>query len=177
MCVCGISRISPSWARAGCKKTLCLIHYPRNIRFIHSFIHSFSLSLLPLSPHPNPHLYTPPHPTPRPTRRYHLLTPHHVESTLEAEPPRHDIQSTRARATRLVPYPLRAVIPTVVPGLSGVWEHGHPALQPLLLLLLLLLLHFLHSREWGGGAGRGVEREGVVVVVSNRGLRKGVCDR
>ena len=45
MCVCGISRISPSWARAGCKKTLCLLHYPRKIKFIHSFIHSFSLSV------------------------------------------------------------------------------------------------------------------------------------
>ena len=39
MCMCSISRISPSWARAGCKKTLCLLHYPRKIKFIHSFIH------------------------------------------------------------------------------------------------------------------------------------------
>ena len=45
MCVCSISRISPSWARAGCKKTLCLLHYPRKIKFIHSFILSLSLSL------------------------------------------------------------------------------------------------------------------------------------
>ena len=46
-----ISRISPSWARAGCKKTLCLLHYPRKIKFINSFIHSFSppLSSPPLS--------------------------------------------------------------------------------------------------------------------------------
>ena len=41
MCTCSISRISPSWARAGCKKTLCLLHYPRKIKFIHLFIHSF----------------------------------------------------------------------------------------------------------------------------------------
>ena len=26
-----ISRISPSWARAGCKKTLCLLHYPLKV--------------------------------------------------------------------------------------------------------------------------------------------------
>ena len=32
-------------ARAGCKKTQCLLHYPRKIKFIHSFIHSLSLSL------------------------------------------------------------------------------------------------------------------------------------
>ena len=31
MCMCSISRISSSWARAGCKKTLCLLHYPRKI--------------------------------------------------------------------------------------------------------------------------------------------------
>ena len=41
MWMCSMSRISPSWARAGCKKTLCLLHYPRKIKFIHSFIHSF----------------------------------------------------------------------------------------------------------------------------------------
>ena len=41
--VCSISRISPSWARAGCKKTLCLLHYPCKIKFIHSFILSLSL--------------------------------------------------------------------------------------------------------------------------------------
>ena len=35
--------ISPSWARAGCKKTLSLIHYPCEIKVIHSFIHSLSL--------------------------------------------------------------------------------------------------------------------------------------
>ena len=40
MCICSVSRISPSWARAGCKKTLCLLHCPRKIKFIHSFIHS-----------------------------------------------------------------------------------------------------------------------------------------
>ena len=34
-------------ARAGCKKTLCLLHYPRKIKFIHSFILSFFLSRLP----------------------------------------------------------------------------------------------------------------------------------
>ena len=45
MCMCCISRISSSWARAGCKKTLCLLHYPRKIKFIHSFIHSISLFL------------------------------------------------------------------------------------------------------------------------------------
>ena len=28
-----------SWARAGCKMTLCLLHYPREIKFIYSFIH------------------------------------------------------------------------------------------------------------------------------------------
>ena len=43
MCKCSISRISPSWARTGRKKTLCLLHYPRKIKFIHSFIHSFIL--------------------------------------------------------------------------------------------------------------------------------------
>ena len=32
--------IGPSWARAGCKKTLSLIHYPCEIKFIHSCIHS-----------------------------------------------------------------------------------------------------------------------------------------
>ena len=32
-----------SWARAGCKKTSSLLHYPRKIKFIHSFIHSFLL--------------------------------------------------------------------------------------------------------------------------------------
>ena len=36
--MCSISRISPSWERAGCKKTLCLLHYPCKIKFIHSFI-------------------------------------------------------------------------------------------------------------------------------------------
>ena len=36
---------SPSWARAGCKKTRCLLLYPLEINFIHSFI--LSLSLLP----------------------------------------------------------------------------------------------------------------------------------
>ena len=45
MCTCSISRISPPWARAGCKQTLCLLHYPRKIKFIHSFIYSFSVSL------------------------------------------------------------------------------------------------------------------------------------
>ena len=44
MCMCSVSRISPWWARAGFKKTLCLLHYPRKIKFIHSFIHSLSLS-------------------------------------------------------------------------------------------------------------------------------------
>ena len=47
MYTCSISRISPSWARAGCKKTLCLLHYPRKIKFIHSFIRSFIQSLSP----------------------------------------------------------------------------------------------------------------------------------
>ena len=37
--------ISPSWARAGCKKTLSLIYYPSEIKFVHSFIHSFIHSL------------------------------------------------------------------------------------------------------------------------------------
>ena len=36
--------ISPSWARAGCKKSLSLINYPCEIKFIRSFIHSLSLS-------------------------------------------------------------------------------------------------------------------------------------
>ena len=45
MCMCSISRISPSWARAECKKTLCLLHYPRKIKFISSFLHSFILSV------------------------------------------------------------------------------------------------------------------------------------
>ena len=54
MCTCSISGISPSWARAGCKKTLCLLHYPRKIKFIHSFIlspppHPPSLTVFPLS--------------------------------------------------------------------------------------------------------------------------------
>ena len=35
-----------SWARAGCKKTSSLLHYPRKIKFIHSFIHSFLLCVL-----------------------------------------------------------------------------------------------------------------------------------
>ena len=35
-----ISRISPSWVRAACKKTLCLLHYLRKMKCIHSFIHS-----------------------------------------------------------------------------------------------------------------------------------------
>ena len=48
-CMCSINRISSSWARDECKKTLCLLHYPRKIKFIHSFIHSLSLSLC-LSP-------------------------------------------------------------------------------------------------------------------------------
>ena len=50
MCKCSISRISsrisPSWARAGCRKTLCLLHYLRKIKFIHSFIHSFFSAVL-----------------------------------------------------------------------------------------------------------------------------------
>ena len=50
MCICSISRISPSWARAGCKKTLCLLHYPRKIKFIHSFIHSLTGSACIISP-------------------------------------------------------------------------------------------------------------------------------
>ena len=44
VCMCSISRISPSWARAGCKKTLCLLHYPCKKKFIHSFILSPPLS-------------------------------------------------------------------------------------------------------------------------------------
>ena len=43
MCTCSISKISPSWARAGCKKILTL-HYPGKIKFIHSFSFSCSLS-------------------------------------------------------------------------------------------------------------------------------------
>ena len=35
--MCSISRISPSWARAGCKKTLYLLRYPCKV---YSFIHS-----------------------------------------------------------------------------------------------------------------------------------------
>ena len=31
MCMCSISRISSSWTRVGCKKTLCLLHYPRKL--------------------------------------------------------------------------------------------------------------------------------------------------
>ena len=57
MCMCSISRISPSWARAGCKETLCLLHYPRKIKFIHSvysFIHSFTLSLQNSTPKGSP---------------------------------------------------------------------------------------------------------------------------
>ena len=46
-CMCSINRISSSWARDECKKTLCLLHYPRKIKFIHSFIHSLSLCLSP----------------------------------------------------------------------------------------------------------------------------------
>ena len=41
LCLCSIT--SPSWARAGCKTSLCLLHYTRKIKCIHSFIHSFSL--------------------------------------------------------------------------------------------------------------------------------------
>ena len=37
--------LPPSPSRAGCKKTLSLIHYPCEIKFIHSFILSLSLSL------------------------------------------------------------------------------------------------------------------------------------
>ena len=44
--MCSISRISPSWARTGCKKTLCLLHYPHKIKFIHSFILSLSVMFL-----------------------------------------------------------------------------------------------------------------------------------
>ena len=40
MCMYSVSRISPSWSRAGCKKTLCLLYYRRKIKFIHFFIHS-----------------------------------------------------------------------------------------------------------------------------------------
>ena len=43
MCMCSISRISPSWA--GCKKTLCLLHSSRKIKFIHSFCLSVCRSL------------------------------------------------------------------------------------------------------------------------------------
>ena len=63
MCTCSISGISPSWARAGCKKTLRLLHYPRKIKFIHSFILFLppppappsprSLSVFPLSHFPS----------------------------------------------------------------------------------------------------------------------------
>ena len=42
------------WARAGCKKTSSLLHYPRKINFIHSFIHPLSLSSLPLPPLSSP---------------------------------------------------------------------------------------------------------------------------
>ena len=45
MCVCSISKISPSWSEAGRKKKLCLLHYRRKIKCIHSFIHLFILSL------------------------------------------------------------------------------------------------------------------------------------
>ena len=31
------NRISPSWARGGCKKTLCLLHYPRKKELFYSF--------------------------------------------------------------------------------------------------------------------------------------------
>ena len=44
-----ISRISPSWTRVGCKKTLCLLHYPRKIKFILSFILSLQMDLTLLS--------------------------------------------------------------------------------------------------------------------------------
>ena len=38
VCACVLSEdsISPSWARAGCKKTLSLIHYPCEIKFSQS---------------------------------------------------------------------------------------------------------------------------------------------
>ena len=42
--MCSIGRIRPSWMRSGCKKTLCLLNYPRKIKFIHAFILSLSLS-------------------------------------------------------------------------------------------------------------------------------------
>ena len=46
LCVVLVELVPQSWARAGCKKALCLLHYPRKIKFIHSF--SLSLPILPL---------------------------------------------------------------------------------------------------------------------------------
>ena len=49
MCMCSISRISPSWARAGSKKTMCLLDSTTVVKqssFIHSFIHSFPVTSL-----------------------------------------------------------------------------------------------------------------------------------
>ena len=68
MCTCSISTISPSWARAGCKKTLCLLHYPLKIKFIHSFIYSFPVSLRSIVIC----FFTPP-PTPRPLLPFFVL--------------------------------------------------------------------------------------------------------
>ena len=48
MCMCSISRISLSWARAGCKKTLCLLHYPRKIKFVHSLSLSYASYVISL---------------------------------------------------------------------------------------------------------------------------------
>ena len=48
MCMCSISRSTESlmgvgWISQSCKNTLCLLHYPRKVKFIHSFILSLSL--------------------------------------------------------------------------------------------------------------------------------------
>ena len=45
--MCNISRISPLWVRAGCKKTMCQLHHPHKRKFIHSFILKTSNFILP----------------------------------------------------------------------------------------------------------------------------------
>ena len=43
--MCSINRTIPSWARDGCKKTPCLLHYPCKIKKINSLIFCFTISL------------------------------------------------------------------------------------------------------------------------------------
>ena len=56
--MCSISRISPSWVTAGCKKTLCLLHHPHKIKWILSLSLSLSLSLTHTHTHTHTHTNT-----------------------------------------------------------------------------------------------------------------------